>query len=132
MARKTTREQVYVDQLRELGLYSEAFDPEIKTLATLEREWTAAKKAWSATAPLGGKPSFLDPHYAVIQTLRREILTHREALGLTPKSLRKLRGAPEPPATAQDLIGEKLSLIAERVGSYELPVFGSDTESGDA
>lgn len=128
MARKTTREQVYVDQLRELGLYSEAFDPEIKTLATLEREWTAAKKAWSATAPPGGKPSFLDPHYAVIQNLRREILTHREALGLTPKSLRKLRGAPEPPASAQDLIGEKLSLIAERVGSYELTVFDPNTE----
>lgn len=132
MAKKSTREKTYAEQLQALGIYDPAFDPEIKALATLEREWTAAKKAWAATAPPGGKPSFLDPHYAVIQNLRREILTHREALGLTPKSLRKLRGAPEPPATAQDLIGEKLSAIAARVGAYELPVFDSDTEAGDA
>ena len=129
MAKKSTREKTYTEQLQALGIYDPAFDPEIKALATLEREWTAAKKAWAATAPPGGKPSFLDPHYAVIQNLRREILTHREALGLTPKSLRKLRGSPEPPATAQDLIGEKLSAIAARVGAYALPVFGSDTET---
>lgn len=128
MAKKSTREKTYTEQLQALGIYDPAFDPEIKALATLEREWTAAKKAWAATAPPGGKPSFLDPHYAVIQNLRREILTHRETLGLTPKSLRKLRGAPEPPATAQDLIGEKLSAIAQRVGAYELPVFDPNTE----
>lgn len=130
MDRKTSREQKYVEQLTALGIYDEAFDPEIKTLATLEREWTAAKKEWSATARDGGKPSFADPLYSVIQNLRREILTHRETLGLTPKSLRKLRGAPEPPATAQDLIGEKLSAIAARVGAYELPVFDPNTEPG--
>lgn len=115
-----TREQIYKEQLQALGIYDPAFDPEIKALATLERRWTSAKKAWSASAPPGGKPSFLDPHYQVITQLEDKILAHREALGLTPKSLRRLRGSPEAPMP-QDLIGEKLSAIVQRVNSYGLP-----------
>lgn len=126
-----TREEKYKAQLQALGIYDPAFDPEITDLAQLEREKRRVQKAWAATAPPGGKPSFLDPHYPVLTGLRREILTHREALGLTPKSLRKLRGAPEPPATAQDLIGEKLSAIAERVGAYSVPEFGSNAEGAN-
>jgi len=88
-----TREQVYKDQLLALGIYDPAFDPEIKTLAQLERRMTRLLKEWSATAPPGGKPSFLDQHYPIIVQLEDKILAHREALGLTPKSLRKLKGA---------------------------------------
>lgn len=88
-----TREQVYIQQLQALGVYDPAFDPEIKTLAMLERRKTRAEKEWSATAPPGGKPSFLDPHYQIIVQLEDKILVHREALGLTPKALRKLKGA---------------------------------------
>lgn len=131
MGRKTSREQKYVEQLTALGIYDEAFDPEIKTLATLEREWTAAKKEWSATAPDGGKPSFADPIYSVIQNLRREILTHREALGLTPKSLRRLRGSSEPPVP-EDLITKKLTAIQERVSGYAVPVFDPNTDGAPA
>ena len=85
-----TREQVYTQQLQALGIYDPAFDPEIKTLAQLERRLTRLQKEWSATAPPGGKPSFLDAHYPIIVQLEDKILAHREALGLTPKSLRKL------------------------------------------
>lgn len=120
MARKSSREDKYIAQLKALGIYEPAFDPEIKTLATLEREWTAAKKEWSATAEDGGKPSFTDPLYSVIQNLRKEILAHREALGLTPKSLRKLRGVTDAPAE-QDLIVDRLDRIAARVEAYDLP-----------
>ena len=120
MARKTSREDKYIEQLKTLGIYEPAFDPEIKTLATLEREWTAAKKEWSATAEDGGKPSFTDPLYSVIQNLRKEILAHREALGLTPKRLRKLRGVNAEPEQ-QDLIVDRLDRIAARVEAYELP-----------
>ena len=88
-----TKEQIYREQMQALGIYEEIFEPEIKTLARVERELTRAEKAWSATAAPGGKPSFLDPHYPVIQRLRAEILQHREALGLTPKALRKLTGS---------------------------------------
>lgn len=121
-----TREQTYREQLQALGIYDPAFDPEIKTLAILERRKTRAEKAWSRTAPPGGKPSFLDPHYQIIVQLEDKILAHREALGLTPKALRRLRGfydsfrtgkqvqeaeQPEPATvTVLDLVREKYAL----------------------
>lgn len=116
-----TKEQIYKAQLTELGVWEDAFAPEVATLAQLERELTRAKKEWSKTAPKGEKPSMLDPLFNVIVGLRREILAHREALGLTPKALRKLRGAPPPGPTEQDLITEKLTAIAARVGAYDMP-----------
>ena len=119
-----TREQIYKQQLLGLGIYDPAFDPEIKTLAQLERRLTRAQKAWAATAPPGGKPSFLNEHYPVIVQLEDKILAHREALGLTPKALRKLKGAyyetvrvgelaqePDPAnVTVLDLVREKYAL----------------------
>ena len=120
-----TREQTYTSQLQELGIYDPAFEPEIRTLAQLERRLTRAQKAWSATAPAGGKPSFLDPHYQVIVQLEDKILQHRTALGLTPAAMRKLKGqatfetvrvgaaeeeqAPEN-VTVLDLVREKYAL----------------------
>lgn len=119
-----TREQIYTEQLKQLDVYDPAFDPEIKTLAQLERRLARVQKAWAATAPDGGKPSFLDPHYPLIIQLEDKILTHREALGLTPKALRRLKGAyyetvrvgeqseaPEPEnVTVLDLVREKYAL----------------------
>ena len=122
-----TKEQIYKQQMIELGTYDPAFDPEIRTLARIEREYTRAQKAWSQTAPPGGKPSFLDDHFPVIQKLRAEMLQHREALGLTPKALRKLTGANMTDAPMQqDLITAKLDQIAERVAGYD----GADPFSG--
>lgn len=125
-----TKEQVYREQMKALGIYEEIFEPEIRTLCRIEREYTRAQKAWSATAPPGGKPSFLDDHFQVIQKLRAEILQHREALGLTPKALRKLTGmnlndTPE----QKDLISAKLDQIANRVAQYTTPDL-SDPFSG--
>ena len=115
-----TKEQIYRKQMQELGIYQEIFEPEISTLARIERELSRAMKAWSATAPPGGKPSFLDEHYPVIQKLRAELLQHRAALGLTPKALRKLTGAAGTDAPQQkDLITAKLDQIAERVAGYD-------------
>ena len=117
-----TKEQIYREQMQALGIYEEIFEPEIRTLARVEREYTRAEKAWSATAAPGGKPSFLDPHYPVIQRLRTEILQHREALGLTPKALRKLTGGVGAGDIDQkDLITAKLDRIAERVSGYDVP-----------
>ena len=89
---KSSREKTYAEQLKNLGIYDPAFEPEIKQLAQLERELTRAKKAWSKTASDGEAPSFEDPHYEIIRRLRSEILQHRETLGLTPKSYQRLRG----------------------------------------
>ena len=91
-----TKEDVYIGQLTDLGIYDPAFLPEIKQLAQLERELTRAKKAWSNTAPKGKAPSFEDPHYAIIRQLRSDILQHRDALGLTPKAFQRLRGKAAP------------------------------------
>ena len=115
-----TREQIYKEQLQELGIYNPAFDPEIKTLAQLERRLTRVQKAWSETAPLGGKPSFLNDHYPIIVQLEDKILAHREALGLTPKSLRRLIGvAGSDTPQQQDMITAKLDQIAARVAGYD-------------
>ena len=123
-----TKEEVYRKQMQALGIYEEIFEPEIRTLCRIEREYTRAQKAWSATAPPGGKPSFLNEHYPVIQKLRAEILQHREALGLTPKALRKLTGVAGADAPEQkDLIASKLDQIAARVAGYDSladPFFG--------
>ena len=114
-----TREKKYTEQLKALGIYEDAFLPEITELAQLEREKTRVQKAWAATVPAGCKPSFTDPLYQVLANLRREILTHREALGLTPKSLRRLRGAAAGEADdAQDLLSQKLDEIARRTAAY--------------
>lgn len=115
-----TKEQIYRQQMTELGIYEAIFEPEIRTLARIERELTRAMKAWSDTAPPNGKPSFLNDHYPVIQRLRAEALQHREALGLTPKALKKLVGAAGTDAPQQkDLITAKLDQIAARVAAYD-------------
>lgn len=111
-----TKEQTYREQMKAIGIYDVIFEPELSTLCQIEREYTRAKKAWSATAPPGGKPSVLDEHYAVVMKLRAEMLQHRDALGLTPKALRKLRGVETAGPDQRDLISEKLDRIAERVG----------------
>lgn len=130
-AKGRTKEQIYREQMQALGIYESIFEPEIKTLARVEREYTRAEKAWSSTAAPGGKPSFLDPHYAIIQRLRAEILQHREALGLTPKALRKLTGAAGVEAPEQkDLITAKLDRIAERVAGYDLAPGGDVSSAG--
>ena len=119
-----TREEKYIAQLQALGVWDEAFRPEVEELAQLEREKARVKKAWTATVPKGGKPSFTHPLYEILTQLRREVLVHREALGLTPKSLRRLKGPfgevvnvsaqteePDPDrVTVLDLVREKFAL----------------------
>ena len=47
-------------------------------------------KAWKATAEPNKAPSTEHPLYDVISRQRKDILTHRDALGLTPKGLQRL------------------------------------------
>ena len=94
------KEQQYKQQLESLGVYDEAFDPAIHVLCIQERELSRAMKAWKATAP--GKnesPSIMDPLYAEISKLRRDILARQDALGLTPKGLQRLRKNAAPTST---------------------------------
>jgi hypothetical protein len=121
-----TREDKYKAQLVELGIYQEAFDPVIKDLCQAERRRTRAQNEWSAKAkaeaadrgedPAKAKPSFLDELWGVIFDLDKSIMVYREALGLTPKALRRLRGQPTAAAgpTAADEISAKLDRMLER------------------
>ena len=89
-----SREKDIAAQMTAMGVYDPAFDPEIHTLCIMERELSRAMKAWKQTAP--DKNSAPDPThelYEVISRLRRDILQHRDALGLTPKGLQRLRKA---------------------------------------
>ena len=94
-----TRKQIYTAQLKDLGIWHPAFAPEVRTLADLERDHQRTKKAWRAG---GSSPD--SELYPVIERQRRDILAHRDALGLTPRGLRRLKAAgivPEP-STAAD------------------------------
>lgn len=141
-----TREQTYKAQLQALGIYEPAFDPLIKELSQAERQRKRAQDEWSAKAkarakaegrdPTKAKPDFGDELWGVISDLDRRILAYRESMGLTPKSLRRLKGAAaaDPVQNAATGISARLDAIAARVNSYgtpSVPRFNTgDTSSG--
>ena len=86
-----SKEQVYKQQLSDLGVYDPAFAPAIHVLCIQERELARAMKAWKATVGKDEVPSIADPLYQEISKLRRDILARQDALGLTPKGLQRLR-----------------------------------------
>ena len=86
-----TREEKYIQALKALGIYQPAFDSTIHDLALLEREQARTRKAWKATAEPGSAPSSLDKHYAMILEQGKRIDALRDALGLTPKALRRIK-----------------------------------------
>jgi hypothetical protein len=126
----STKEEIYRKQMKALGIYEEIFEPEISTLAQIEREYKRAKTAWSKTAPPKGKPSMLHDLYPVVMRLRSEMLQHREALGLTPRSLRKLRGAQSEGPDQRELISAALDRIADSVAGFD-GGSGSETDEID-
>lgn len=87
-----TKEEKYKSLLSELGVYSPAFDDEIKALCILERELSRARKQWKATAAPGQAPLLTNPLYSIITQLQRDIHARRNALGLTPAGYKKLKG----------------------------------------
>lgn len=82
-------EDKYKAQLEELGIWRDAFEPEVHTLCMMERELRRTQKELAAMDAAAKKVS---KRYELILQLRRDILSHRDALGLTPKSFKRLRG----------------------------------------
>ena len=123
-----TREQKYVEQLMALGIYQPAFDPEIHTLSIMEREHQRTLKRWHETGD-----STDSDLYPVIVQQRRDILAHRDALGLTPKALRRLKASsivPEDGGPVDSMGGSpavNALLDAIRVQAAANAVSGSDT-----
>ena len=108
-----TREQKYVEQLRALGIYNTAFDPEIHTLAIMERDHQRTLKAWRAKGS-----DVTSDLYPVIERQRKDILAHRDALGLTPKALRRVKGTGTSEGTNEDpLPGTILSIVRDKYGT---------------
>ncbi len=99
----------------------------MKDLSQAERQRTRAQKEWSDKAkaeakkqgrdPAKAKPSFSDDLWAVICDLDKKILAYREALGLTPKALRRLRG--QPTAAAGPTAAEEISAKLDRMLQME-------------
>ena len=113
-----TKEQIYRQQMERLGLWQEAFAPAVHQLATMERELSRTRAAWKKTAPPGQSPSALDPHYVLIRQQSRDIMALREALGLTPRALRRMKGTGTSEGTHEDpLPGTVLSLVRDKYGT---------------
>ena len=92
-----------------VGTYQPMFDDAIRDLAKLERELSRAEKAWRAaytdengkqippqtTVQLVNKQGApyitKDPRYGVVENLRAEVKAARAQLGLTPKSLQRVK-----------------------------------------
>lgn len=110
------KEQEYADQLRALGIYEDAYKPAIHELCILERELSRARKQLKALNP-GGAAPLTDPLYAVIRQLQTSILAYRDALGLTPKSLRRLKGCQAAARPMAPAVETPLSLLQKKHGA---------------
>lgn len=113
-----TKEDKVRAQMIALGTWNEAFGPVVHSLCMLERETSRIRAAWKATAPPGRAPSAMDPHYAVIRSNEREIAALRDALGLTPRGLRRIKGMGTSEGTGEK-VPEKtvLSIVRGKYGT---------------
>ena len=94
-----TREQKYIEQMQALGIYEDIFEPEVHTLCIMERDLQRLTKRWKEegyrTVERNGRgPATTDKNFDAIMVLRRQILSIKDALGLTPKALCRLKGRP--------------------------------------
>lgn len=113
-----TKEDKYREEMIALGTWHTAFAPMVHDLAILERELSRTRAAWKLTAPPGQAPSPLDPHYQLIRQQSRDIMALREALGLTPRALRRVKGSGTSEGTNEDHgEGTILSLVRGKYGT---------------
>ena len=82
-----TREEKYAGQLKDLGIWDEAFTPELKKLGMMERELQRFEKRWREE---GSDPE--SKLWSAIVVQRRDILARKETLGLTPKAMSRIKG----------------------------------------
>lgn len=110
-----TLEEKYTAQMTELGTYKPAFDAEIKALAQMERELRRISKAWREDGA-----DYASKIYDKITVLRRDILSHRDSLGLTPRGFKRLK--PEDASGADPVsspFAAQLAALEARARSYD-------------
>lgn len=132
------REAMIKADMEAVGTYSPIFDKAIKSLAKQERELAKAEKVWrdnggKMVAELvnktGATYTAKDPHYAVVDQLRKDILAQRAQLGLTPKSLKSMKakladsGAPKR-SRLDELLEDAREFAVEHAAEYQAAVDG--------
>ena len=118
-----TREQKYIEQMQRLGIYDEIFEPEVHTLCIMERDLQRLTKRWKEegyrTVEKNGRgPAATDRTFDAIMTLRRQVLAMKDALGLTPKALVRLKGRPAPAEDETDDKIQALTILDEVRSKY--------------
>lgn len=118
-----TREQKYIEQMMRLGIYDEIFEPEVHNLCIMERDLQRLTKRWKAdgyqTVEKNGRgPAATDRTFDAIMTLRRQVLAMKDALGLTPKALVRLKGRPAPAEDETDDKIQALTILDEVRSKY--------------
>ena len=118
------RETMIKADMEAVGTYNPIFDTTIKQLAKLERELPKAERAWRAAGgnmvieqvnKAGAAYSAKDPHYAIVDQLRKDILALKNQLGLTPKSLKRVQ---EQMAAKPEARQSRLEQLLEEAHSY--------------
>lgn len=132
------REAMIKADMEAVGTYSPIFDKAIKSLAKQERELAKAEKTWrdnggKMVAELVNKTDATytakDPHYAVVDQLRKDILAQRAQLGLTPKSLKAMKAKIVDTGTVKrsrldELLEEAREFAVEHAAEYQAAVDG--------
>ncbi len=132
------REAMIKADMEAVGTYSPIFDKAIKSLAKQERELAKAEKVWrdnggKMVAELvnktGATYTAKDPHYAVVDQLRKDILAQRAQLGLTPKSLKAMKAKIVDTGTVKrsrldELLEEAREFAVEHAAEYQAAVDG--------
>ena len=130
------REAMIKADMESVGVYSPIFDGTIRQLAKTERELSRAEKAWKAAGgqmvaelvnKTGGKYTAKDPNYAIVDQLRKDVLSLRSQLGLTPASYarakRKQQDYAQPSrGRLSELLEAARETAVERAGEYSAQV----------
>lgn len=94
----TKREQEIADRMRRLGVYKPEFDETIRRYRKLSDEFASLygkyKKdgyQFETSGPQGVKKA---PVVVTLESLRRDLLDLEDALGLSPRGLKKLQEEP--------------------------------------
>lgn len=111
-----TREQLITEKMREAGTYDRIYDEEIHVLAGMERDLKRALSQWKKPKDKGGDGGdFGTALWPVVQQLRKDVLSHYDSLGLTPKGMKRIRagsGEVEDGArTASPVLSETLDAL---------------------
>ena len=124
------REAMIRADMEAVGTYNEIFEPTIRQLAKAERELSKAEKAWRANGgqmvaelvnKTGAKYTAKDPHYAVVDQMRKDIIALRNQLGLTPTSLKRVQAKQEALAAGRK---SRLEQLLDAAAAYGKSPYG--------